>query len=222
MTRFLQVLLVLVGLASLVGRTVAAPPMDRAETDWPEVDLAAPPWAGLAAGFVGQGDTSASFTETRVFAFRKQPTVLRGQVRVSPALGLSLHYTHPEQRTLILDERGVLLRGPDGDAVPPDARSAAANAALWRVFRFDFSALARDFRCRGWAEGDEWILRLEPRDAALRRSVGEMVVMGAGAVVRHLELRRGERQRIVIAVADVQSAEFSAEDRRRYFRPAAP
>src|SRR6185436_10874432 len=91
----------------------------------------APEWRELGERFARRTDTTADFEERRFFPFRKEPTVLKGEVRVSPARGLSLHYTAPEERTMIIDERGMVLREGSGrESPPPDPRANAANDAM--------------------------------------------------------------------------------------------
>ena len=178
-----------------------------------------PRWRDLVTAFAKQPDTLAEFEERRFFPFRKEPVALKGEVRVSRARGLSLHYTVPEQRVVILDEKGVLVRDAMGQQAPPDRRAEAGNRALWHVLRMDFPALEKEFEVFGWREGVAWSLVLVPRDSALRRAIGNIHVTGEGVVVRTVELRRSEKQHIDIAMRIVRSpAEFSADDLKRYFR----
>jgi len=177
-------------------------------------------WGDLARAFAQQPDTVATFTENRFFPFKKIPVVLTGVARVSAKHGLSLHYQTPSERTVILDSAGMLIRTASGDVSPPsDPRADAANRALRHVLRFDFAALENDFELHGRRDGSEWSLVLVPRVEDLRRTLGRITVKGTDTQVRRIELRRSALQAVEIEI-DLPSgrADFSAEDRRRYFR----
>ncbi|MBI3885560.1 MAG: glycosyltransferase [Opitutae bacterium] len=177
-------------------------------------------WADLLAAFAQRPDTTADFTERRFFPFKKQPVELRGEVRVSAAHGLSLHYTAPVDRTVILDEQGMLVRGAAGEReLPADPRARAANEALRHILRFDFAALAKDFEIYGRRDGGAWSLALVARTAGLRRGLGSIAVSGEGAVVRRIELRHSAKQFVEINNAPPRPpAAFTAEELKRYFR----
>ncbi len=179
----------------------------------------APAWADLAARFARQPDTLADFEEKRFFPFRGEPVVLKGEVRVSRAHGLSLRYTAPDERLMILDERGVLARDASGQQAPADPRAAAANRALLHVLRLDFAALEKEFEVYGRRAGEAWSIGLVPRDEALRRAIGNIHVTGEEASVRMIELRRSAKQHIDIAIAPPRAtAAFTADEQKKYFR----
>jgi glycosyltransferase involved in cell wall biosynthesis len=180
----------------------------------------APAWSDLVAAFALQPDTTADFTERRQFPFKKEAVELQGIVRVSSARGLSLEYTSPEKRTVILDDQGMLIRAPAGEKIPPaDPRATAANEALRRILRFEFAALERDFELYGRREGTDWTLALVPRTKDLQRSIGRITVTGRSTAVRRIELRRSARQVIEILIATPRPpAEFTAEELKSYFR----
>ena len=201
------------------------PPLPATETDplvKPEHRLApeAPAWRELTATFSRHPDITANFTERRFFPFKKEPVELAGEARVSVARGLSLHYTTPENRLVILDEQGVLLRAAQGEKAPPaDPRAAGANEALRQVLRFDLAALAKDFELYGERDGDSWNLTLVPRTDAARQGIGRISVLGDAAVVRRIELRRTAKQAIEISIDVPRStAPFTPEELKAFFR----
>ena len=179
-----------------------------------------PVWNDLAGELRKQPSVTADFTERRFFSFKKTPTVLRGEVRVSADRGLSLHYVDPEDHIVVIDGLGVLLRSAAGDSVPPaDPRAGAAHTALLHALRLDLGPLAEAFELYGLRAGAAWTLALVPRAADLRRTLGQITVGGEGAAVRRIEFRRSATQRVEISVAPPRAtASFTAEELRRYFR----
>ncbi len=180
----------------------------------------APGWADLSATFAHHADTTAEFTERRFFPFKTQPVELTGEVRVSATRGLSLHYMTPEDRTVILDEQGMLVRGAAGEKeLPADPRARAANEALRHILRFDFAALEKDFEIYGQRNGETWTLALKAKTDEGRRGIGTIAVSGEGAVVRRIEFRHSAKQYIEIVNAPPHPpAAFTAEELKRYFR----
>jgi hypothetical protein len=201
------------------------PPGHAAESDPlvnPEhrIEPAASTWTLLALAFARQPDIAADFTERRQFSFKPQPVVLRGEVRVSASRGLSLHYLAPEERTVILDQQGVLLRSPAGQKTPPaDPRAGAANDALLSILRLDLATLQQGFELYGDNDGTAWTLVLVPRTEALRRSVGRITVNGAAVTIRRIEIRRTPKQAIEILIAPPRPFHaFTALELKQYFR----
>lgn len=180
----------------------------------------APEWRELTAQFARRPDQVADFEEQRFFPFRKEPIVVKGEVRVSPQRGLSLHYTAPDERIIIIDDRGMLLREPKGkESPPPDPRATLANEALRHILRFDFAALAPNFELFGQRERVAWSLALVPRTATVRRAIGNIFVQGEGDFVRRIELHKSAKQHIDIVMAPPRpAAAFTAEEIQRYFR----
>jgi hypothetical protein len=179
-------------------------------------------WTDLVQAFAASPDVTAEFTERRFFSFKKAPTVLRGEVRVSRAHGLSLNYLEPEKRTVIVDDMGMLIRTESGQRSPStDPRATAANQALLNILRFDFVALERAFELNGRREGTAWSLVLVPRATDLKRSTGVIAVAGDGAAIRRIEIRRGAKNSIEISIEPPRPpADFTPEEMARYFRKA--
>lgn len=183
------------------------------------IDPAAAEWGRLASSVARDPRIEATFQEFRHFAFRTAPVALRGIVRVSADQGLSLQYTEPEERLVIVDRGGMLLRDRNGNQpAPADPRASAANEALLHILRLNLSALAAAHDVYGRREGDDWLLALVPRDEAVRRAIGDIFVEGHGATVRRIELRRSERQRIEIRIDAPREVTSTPDQWKRYFR----
>jgi len=186
-----------------------------------EITNAGAEWQALFDKLAAQGAVSSHFTENRWFPFKKIPVVLKGEMRMAPGRGMSLHYTQPENRTMIMDERGVLLRDDRGHSreVPSDPRASNVNAALLPVLRFDQKELDKVFFLRAVRAGNAWRLDFEPRDPALVRIVGQIIVWGEDEKIRQLEFRRSNSQRVEIVIDDSQAGVvFSADDLKQFFR----
>lgn len=184
------------------------------------LEPSAPAWSDLVEAFASNPDTTAGFTERRFFAFKKAPVVLTGEVRVSHTRGLSLHYIGPDERTVIIDDRGMLIRTASGQRTPAsDPRAVAANRAMLAILRFDFAALDRDFELHGRRDGTAWTLALVPREHELHGGTGRITVTGDGVAIQRIELQRTPRHAIEIRIEPPRPpADFTPEDLARYFR----
>lgn len=176
-------------------------------------------WRPRLEQLASVGALAAQFVERRIFTFRSAPTTLTGKLRFVPERGLSLHYLTPEERTIIVDDHGVLLRDSRGRtrAAPPEA---AANAQpLLHVLRFDVDALLASFALHGTTEGECWRLVFEPLDRRARRPLPRIDVTGTGARVDRIVLHPSPRQRIEIEIGETQTdATFPPEELQRFFR----
>lgn len=208
-------------LAGLVASAFGAAPEDPLVAPAHRFQPDDPAWSDLLAAFARQPDVTAGFEEDRWFPFKKIPVVLKGEVRVSEKYGLSLHYLEPEERIVILDQHGMLVRLASGDrAAPDDPRAQAANTALLHILKFDLQPLADSFEFYGRREGSVWNIALVPRDEKLRSSLGRIAVGGDGATVRRIELRRSALQRVEILIDPPRTPAdaFTTDELRRYFR----
>ncbi len=215
--RVAVVSLALLLVCGVVGHAAESDPLVNPEHRLPP---AAPAWSDLIEAFAHNPDTTADFTERRTFPFKKDPVELKGEVRVSATRGLSLHYLAPEERTVILDPQGMLIRAAAGEKAPlSDPRAAPANEALLHVLRFDFAALEKDFEIYGQRDGTAWSLVLVPRTDTLRRSVGRITAAGESATIRHIEIRHAAKQAVEIIIGPPRPpVAFNADELRRFFR----
>jgi hypothetical protein len=174
-------------------------------------------WAQLAPGKARE----SAFEERRYFPFRRDPVILTGEIRIMPDRGLSLHYLTPEQRVLIADAKGLLLRDAAGrsHSPPGDPRARAALAALVDVLRFDLPELQRSFVLRGRRDGDAWTLTFIARDRDLAAALGTLVLTGERARLCKIEMIRSANQRIEVLIGEThEDAVFTADELSRFFR----
>jgi hypothetical protein len=178
-------------------------------------------WKDLSAALQANGNVSAPFTENRFLPFKKIPVVFTGDMRLSPGRGLSLHYTAPEDRLMIVDSQGVLLRDDRGHSreLPSDPRAQAATTALLHVMRFDLPELAKNFDLYGRRDGDDWQLVFDPRPGELASVLTRIIVHGHDAQVKKLEMRKSALSGIEILVGDVKAhVSFTDEETKKFFR----
>lgn len=214
MKRLLSSLLLL--LAAAVR--AAVPPAAGPELVAGENDAA---WQPLFAALAAQGGVRSTFVENRWFSVKKEPVVLRGELRHSDARGLSLHYTQPEEQVMVVDAKGLLLRNAAGRtrSMAADPKAPRIDAALLPVLRFDLPALQQLFSLRAARDGDDWRLDFIPRTPELARSLSVLTVEGVGERVRRLEFRRSAKQRVEVQIETTETGvAFSAEEEKRFFR----
>ncbi len=169
----------------------------------------------------GQGSVRSSFTENRWFPFRRVPVVLHGEMRFSRDWGLSLHYARPEERTLVADRQGLVLRDGAGRSrtIRPDESTPDIGGTLVPILRFDEADLYQRFRVFGAWAGESWRLEFLPRSAAVARWVGKISVEGRGRTVLRIEFRRSANQRIEIEIdSTATGVVFGPAERQRFFR----
>ena len=178
-------------------------------------------WRPLLEALASKGAVVAPFTEHRYFPFRREPTVLRGVLRLSPERGLSLQYTEPEPCVVIADQAGLVLRDRHGRVreLPSGSRDSGAIASLVPIMRFDLASLYPRFVIHARRLGPDWSLLFTPRDPAAAHALGEILVRGSGSDVRRIEFRRSASQRVEIDVGDARTGgAFGADELRRFFR----
>jgi len=229
--RRLLVILLLSGLPPAGAEPPATPGKELPAT--PGTELPATPaaeiapgeseaaWRPLFAALAAQGSIWANFTEFRWFPFRKKPVVLKGEMRFSPARGLSLAYREPEVRTVMADDKGLAMRDARGRTreMPPDPRATGSVTALLPIMRFDLKTLEQTFVLKGARDGSAWRLEFVSRDPGLGRVLGTVLVSGEDATVRRLEFRHSPKQRVEILIEGARTGvTFTADEERRFFR----
>ncbi|MDB6094447.1 MAG: hypothetical protein JWM32_2009 [Verrucomicrobia bacterium] len=180
-----------------------------------------PAWADLFAQLAPNRARQSQFEERRYFPFRKTPVVLKGEIRIVPARGLSLRYLEPEHRILIVDARGLLMRDDEGRerAAPADSRAQAITSALVSVLRFDLPALEKSFAVHGRRDGAAWTLAFVPLEPTLSEFVGVLAVSGQNGRLDRIEMVKSPTQRIEITITGTrENVIFPGDVLERFFR----
>lgn len=181
----------------------------------------AQPWESLLNQLRAKGNITATFTENRYFPFKKIPVVLTGEIRLSREHGLSLHYITPDDRLMIVDDRGVLMRLGSGRSKegPSDPRALAATDALVQVMRFDLPALSKQFAMYAAGDSANWYFAFDPKDEALARTLSRLVVTGQGEQVRRIQMRKSAVQSVEILIGETrENVTFTPDEIKRFFR----
>ena len=218
-------LLIFAALISLVG-SLSAQPANAPEnliSEQHRLTLEQPgaTWEPLLKRLQSKKDIYARFTENRFLPFKKIPQVFTGEIRLSRERGMSLRYLTPEERTLVVDEKGVLAKDRTGRVreLPADARAMAATTALLHVMRFDLSALSQQFDVYAAGDAATWHFAFEPKDEALAKTLARLVVTGEQDQVRRIVMRRSALQSVEILIRDVlDGVNFTADEVQRHFR----
>jgi len=178
-------------------------------------------WMPLFAELGARRAVASAFTEHRWFPFKKIPVVLKGEMRLSPELGLSLHYLEPEQRTVIVDTKGLVLREANGRQreMSADPTSPAATSALLPILNFDWAKLDNSFLVYAARDGEAWRLDFVPRDPQLAGTLGRIIARGEGLLMQQLEFRRSALQRVEVIIGESRlGVDFTPAEKQRYFR----
>jgi hypothetical protein len=180
-----------------------------------------PAWSDLFARLAPDQARQSQFEERRYFPFRKTPVVLKGEIRIMPARGLSLRYLEPEHRVLIVDAQGLLMRDEEGHerAAPSDSRAQAITSALVSVLRFDLPTLVKSFAVHGRRDGAAWTLAFVPLEPSLAELIGVLAVSGQDTRLDRIELVKSPNQRIEILISGTrEKVIFPGDVLTRFFR----
>jgi outer membrane lipoprotein-sorting protein len=178
-------------------------------------------WRPLFEALAAQEPIFSTFTEKRWFPFRKSAIELTGELRFSRERGLSLRYLTPKERMMIADDTGVLLRDSRGRSkvVPPDPRSGNPDTALLAILRFDLDELLEMYEIQAAGDSGGWEFVFTPKDAEVRKSIGQITASGSEAALTGFEFRRSESQRVEIAIGETATqVTFTPEEIEKFFR----
>ncbi|HTJ77802.1 MAG TPA: hypothetical protein VL357_02295 [Rariglobus sp.] len=179
-------------------------------------------WGKFLATLKAKGSILAAFEEDRFFAFKKNPVVLTGEIRLDPVRGMSLHYQVPEERILVVDDRGGFMRDGKGRRLhdlPDDPRAQAATRALLHVMRFELDALAKDFAIYAARDGADWRFAFVPLPGPLTDVLQPITITGKDDLVTAIEMKKSDDERVEIKIGETHTGvTFNSTDINRYFR----
>jgi Outer membrane lipoprotein carrier protein LolA len=176
-------------------------------------------WQTRIAALAAPVTLSTAFTESRFTPLKKKPVIVEGTVRIARERGLSLSYTQSRAPVVILDDRGLLLRHPDGreQSAPPAAETDLR--VLHALFVFDLPTLEKSYALTPSESPDgSWSLtftRLPDATVSYR----ELTLTGEAARLTSIRLLKTEKQKIEIRLEAPQiNPSFTPDELARYFR----
>ena len=178
-----------------------------------------PRWRERLDALAAPAAIEADFTELRHTPLKKKPVELRGVVRLAHGHGLSLAYEEDRAPVVILDEKGLLLRHPDGreQNAPPEAE--ADLRLLHALFSFDLLTLEKTYALDA-AEGADgaWILTFTRRPDA-EASYRDLILRGTADQLTGLVLAKTPNLKTEIQLAPPRRLDaFPQETLTRDFR----
>jgi hypothetical protein len=155
------------------------------------------------------------FTESRQFAISKQPVKQTGVLRSSRDHGLSMAYEGAKPRVLIVDDKGLIERQPDGHerqvSIADHPEVAGLTDLYLNLLRgnsdklFDFA----DVYFTGTVHG--WQLGLNPKDPAVAKRTGRVIINGSAREMHQIDS--------VSPNGDTRTLDLGAVDRNPKFTP---
>lgn len=146
----------------------------------------------VLAAVAAQPLVAVPFVERRASSLYVEPVESRGTLSYKPAGGIDKVTTRPIRERVSITADTITI-DPGGGAPPKvlrlaeQAHLAAYAGGLRAILSGDEKQLRQVFSPRLTGSLDNWKLLLQPKDAALRRLVKQIVVSGAGANLRVLE-----------------------------------
>jgi len=176
-------------------------------------------WRIRIAELAKPGTLSTAFTESRYTPLKKKPVVVTGIVRIDRSRGLSLSYDQKRAPIVILDDRGLLLRHPDGREQTAPTEAETDLRLLHALFAFDLATLEKSYALTATDSSDgTWSLTFARRPDSTA-SYRELSLSGEAARLTAITLAKTPNLRTEITLASPQlDLVFTPADLARYFR----
>ena len=146
----------------------------------------------LAALRMRVAESTARFHETRHIAAVARPVERTGTLHYRRPDQLEMNVVTPRPEQLVISGRTLRVSTPSGArtlSLDSEPALLAWTESLRATLAGDIAALSRYFDARLSGGEDAWTLVLEPRDPVLRSQIATIVIGGAGANVRRVEMR---------------------------------
>lgn len=163
------------------------------------------------------------FTEVRTFAISKNPLRQNGNLRSSKGLGLSLSYESAKPHVIIVDDKGLIDRQPDGHerqvTVADHPEVATLTDLYLNLLRGNADKLFQYADVYFAGNAQAWQMGLVSHDANLARRVGRVVVSGNGRNIARLENLLPNYESRTLEFGHVtRNPKFSPEEMQMFFR----
>ena len=164
-----------------------------------------------------------SFAETRTFAISKNPLRQNGTLRSSKDYGLSLSYESAKPHVIIVDDKGLIERQPDGHerqvTVADHPELGTLTDLYLNLLRGNADKLFAYADVFFTGSAQVWQMGLVPHDANLAKRVGKVVVCGGGRDIQRLEnlLPNGESRTLDFGKPE-RNPVYPPDAVQKYFR----
>lgn len=178
-------------------------------------------WEALFESLPQTNSVEARFEEWRHSLLRDRPSYLKGVLRFDNALGVSLSYIEPSERTIIISDDSVSLRNSDGDTrtLPDNERYNWIPDLIGTIFSFDLESWKGGFLLKEYGlEGETWTAVIEPKKDTGRDRIREVTLIGDAVYVTEMEMRMKGGKRVNIKVASAEkNISFPDDVKAQYF-----
>jgi hypothetical protein len=163
------------------------------------------------------------FTETRTTAIMKNPLRQTGTMRSSKENGLSLEYESPRPHTIIVDDKGLIERTPDGHerqiTVAEHPELSALTDLYLNLLRGNADKLFDYADVYFTGNAQNWQMGLAPHDANLSKHVGKVVISGANHEIHRLENQLPNNESRVLELGKAErNPKYGPDVLQAYFR----
>ena len=174
-----------------------------------------PAWHAVLQELDSDQPVKSAFEELRRNPFHRLPRRFMGHLWWDQNHGLSLQYEKPGQLTINIVADGVYMGRP-GETMKslPAEQQEEVMQLFSRLFSWDVEWLDAEFSTEGEiSDGNEWTLRMRPKDEELSAKLNRIDLHGEDKVLRSilLDLRAGRTVEIRLSQQERPDA-FTPEE----------
>ena len=168
-----------------------------------------------------------AFTEMRAFAISKTPLRQTGTLRSSKENGLSLSYESAKPHVIIVDDKGLIDRQPNGGGerqvtVADHPELSTLTDLYLNLLRGNAEKLFSYADVYYTGNDHNWQMGLVPHDPGLTKRVGKVVISGNGHDIRRIEnvLPDGGSRTLEFGRV-MRNPRYTPDELKTYFRGAS-
>jgi hypothetical protein len=165
-------------------------------------------FAELMRGFHAVTASHAHFVERRYLGMLSEPLKSSGRLAYAAPDKLEKITLTPQPERLALEGDRITIEqgGPAGRrqtfALSAHPEIAGVVESIRGTLAGDPDALERYFAIGLTGDARAWTLRLEPKDAALRKLVSDITIAGSGAAIHTIDTREGDGDHAEMIILD--------------------
>lgn len=161
---------------------------------------------------------TTAYTEVRYVQMLGEPLKLRGDLEYKGATELGKRVVWPYEETTTIANGQVQIQRPGKPAKKFSLKRAPALAGFLESFTATLSGdarrLAKSYTLHSESNGKHWQLQLLPRDPALAKHIGRVLISGRDSTPLCFEVEETGGDASVLLVADLADAPLSSAPRR--------